>query len=211
MATTLLQRYRQDPQDFLARIVTQDETWAHHFDPETKQSSKEWRRPDESRPQMPLTSASAGKVMVSVFWDAQGVLLLDYLKKGSTVTGQYYASLIQKPRVAIKEKRRGKLSKGIMLLHDNAPPHTIKDTIHACGCELLSHPPYSPDLTPSDFHLFSHLKKHLRGQRFQDDGDVIAAVTTRLTDHDSDFLANGLKRFESRWQRCIDLDGAYVE
>ena len=84
---------------------------------------------------------SASKVMVSVFWDSEGVLLTDYLEKGKTVTGMYYAGLIRKLREVrlIKEKRRGKLTQGVLLHHDNTPAHTshvATATIHDCGFEL---------------------------------------------------------------------------
>ena len=83
--------------------------------------------------------------------------MIDYLERGKTVTGVYYAEQIRKLRSAIKEKRRGKLSHGVLLHHDNAPAHTsavAMATIRECGFELLSQPPYSPDLAPSDYHVF---------------------------------------------------------
>ena len=61
------------------------------------------------------TQPSAGKVMATVFWDAQGVIMLDFLAKKSTITGAYYTNLLDQLRTAIREKCRGKLSKGILL------------------------------------------------------------------------------------------------
>ena len=55
---------------------------------------------------------SAGKVMATVFWDTKGVIMLDFLPKRSTITGVYDANLLDQLRTAIREKRRGKLSKG---------------------------------------------------------------------------------------------------
>jgi transposase len=57
--------------------------------------------------------------------------------------------------------RRGMLSKGVVLLHDNAQPHTAARTnafIKHFNWEFFDHPPYSPDLVPSDYHLFSKMK-----------------------------------------------------
>ncbi|GBP65691.1 Histone-lysine N-methyltransferase SETMAR [Eumeta japonica] len=80
-----------------------------------------------------------------------------------------------KAREAIVEKRRGKLSRGVPFLQDNASDHTarvsrqaLKDT----GFSEIDHPPYSPDLAPSDYFLFSNLKKELRGRRFVDDNQM---------------------------------------
>ena len=62
--------------------------------------------------------------MATVFWDAEGIVLIDYLEHGSTITGTYYADLIGKCRAALKEKRRGKLRRGVLFHQDNAPAHT---------------------------------------------------------------------------------------
>ena len=61
--------------------------------------------------------ASARNVMATVFWDAEGNVLTDCLEHGKTITGTYYADLIRKCRVALKEKRRGKLPRGVPCHH----------------------------------------------------------------------------------------------
>jgi hypothetical protein len=58
-----------------------DETWIHHYTPETKQQSKQWIGAGESVPRKAKTVPSAGKVMAAVFWDSRGVVLIDYLQK----------------------------------------------------------------------------------------------------------------------------------
>ncbi|GFR34070.1 histone-lysine N-methyltransferase SETMAR [Trichonephila clavata] len=82
MAVSLehLVRYHGDGNDFPFRIVTGDETWLHHFTPESKASSMEWRHPSSPVRKKFKTTPSAGKVLLTVFWDAQGVLLLDFLE-----------------------------------------------------------------------------------------------------------------------------------
>jgi len=67
------------------------------------------------------------------------------------------------------------MSATILLLHDNARPHSAaqtKDLITSFKWEQMDHPPYSPDLEPSDCHHFLHLKKFLGGKRFDDDDDL---------------------------------------
>ena len=69
-------------------------------------------------------------------------------------------------RRAIKSKRPGTLSDGIILLHDNACPHIVnmlRDKLKRFGWETFQHPPYSPDLSPCDFHIFGDLQKYIRG------------------------------------------------
>ena len=103
---------------------------------------------------------------------------------------------------------------GVLLHHDNAPAHTshvATATIHDCGFELLSHPPYSPDLAPSDFHLFRHLKESLRGRAFEDDEDVTMAVNEWIEERDENFFLEGVKTLEQRWKMCVALRGNYVK
>ena len=88
---------------FLLRLVTVDETWVHYYEPENK---AQWVGPGSPRPKKSKTQPSAGKVMATVFWDAKGVIMLDFLPKRSTITGVYYANLLDQLRTAIHEKRR---------------------------------------------------------------------------------------------------------
>ena len=152
--------------DFLLRLVTVDETWVHYYEPESKAQSRQWVGPGSPRPKNFKTQPSAGKVMATVFWYAKGVIMLDFLPTRSTITGVYYANLLDQLRTAIREKRRGKLSKGVLLQQDNARVHTCKvamDAVERNGYELIPHPDYSPDLAPSDFFQFPNLKKDIRG------------------------------------------------
>jgi len=76
-------------------------------------------------------------------------------------------------------------------LHDNAPAHQALATqkkLAYLGFQCLDHPPYSPDLTPSDYHLFPRLKKQLKGRHFSSDAEVIAAAETWLDGQISDFF-----------------------
>ena len=87
--------------------------------------------PGSLRPKRFETQPSAGKVMATVFWDAQGVIMLGFLAKKGTITGAYYANLLNQLRTAIHEKRRGKLFKGILLQQDNARVPTSKIAMDA--------------------------------------------------------------------------------
>ena len=129
-----------------------------------KIKSPQWVGPWSPRPKKFKTQPSAGKVMATVFWDAKGIIMLDFLPKRSTITGVYCANLLDQLRTAICEKRRGKLSKGVLLQQDNARVHTCKvavDAVERNQYELIPHPAYSPDLAPSYFFLFPNLKKDI--------------------------------------------------
>ena len=92
--SALLKRFRSKEDDFLSRLVTVDETWVHYYEPENKAQSRQSVGPGSPRQKKFKTQPSAGKVMATVFWDTQGVIMLGFLTKESTITGAYYANLL---------------------------------------------------------------------------------------------------------------------
>ena len=154
--------FRRDPNDLLARLLTMDETWLYHYDPETKQQSLEWRHNGSPHPKKFRVLKFVGNFLSTIFWDQDGILLIDYLPKGQTINAEYYSSVLVQLKDILKEKRRGKVTKGVLFLHDNTPAHRALATrkkLTYLGFKCLDHPPYSPDLAPSDYHLFPGLKK----------------------------------------------------
>jgi len=133
----------------------------------------EWRHSGLPRPKKFRVQKSSGKVLASIFWDQDGILLIDYLPKGQTINAEYYSSLRVQLKDVLKEKSRGKLvTKGVLFLHDNAPAHGALATqkkLSCLGFQYLDHSSYSPDLTPSDYHLFPGLKKQMNGRHFSFD------------------------------------------
>ena len=188
--------------------MTEDENWVHSYEPKNTAQSRQWVGPGSPRPKKFKTQPSAGKVMATVFWDAKGVIMLDILPKRSTITGVYYANLLDQLRTSIREKRRGKHSKGILLQQDNARAHTCKaamDAVERNEYELIPHPAYSPDLAPNDFFLVPNLKKDNRGCHFRSDEEVVTAVEEWVSGKDPDFFSSGLMTLEHRWSKCITL------
>ncbi|GFO17618.1 histone-lysine N-methyltransferase SETMAR [Plakobranchus ocellatus] len=79
------------------------------------------------------------------------------------------------------------------------------------GWEILPHSAHSPDLVPSDFHLFGPLKRHLGGMAFETEDDLISELRNWFDNLDVDFFRVGINSLLSRWQKCMDLHGNYVE
>ena len=79
--------------------------------------------------------------------------------------------------------------------------------IHKLGYELLPHPAYSPNLVPSDYFLFPNLKKWLGGKRFGSNEEVITGTNAYF----EGYYLEGIKKLETRWTKCIELKGDYVE
>ena len=111
----LLSHYEDDPGDFIKRVVTQDETWVHHFDPESKMQSKQWKHPASPSLKKFKRVHSVGMVIASMFWDSQGVIMIDYLEQGGMINGAYYAGKLRRLRLEIARKRRGKVTRSTLL------------------------------------------------------------------------------------------------
>jgi hypothetical protein len=71
-----------------------DKTWIYHYTPESKQQSKQWTEAGCSAPKKTRSVPSAGNVMASVFWEAEGIFFIDYLEKSKKITGEYYSNLL---------------------------------------------------------------------------------------------------------------------
>ncbi|KFM58915.1 Histone-lysine N-methyltransferase SETMAR, partial [Stegodyphus mimosarum] len=143
--------------------------------------------------------------MCTVFWDRKGVLLNELLPRGETINAARYCETLTKLRRAIQNKRRGMLSKGIVLLHDNARPHTAGVTqslIRHFHREQLDHPPYSPDLAPSDYHSFLYMKREFGGKRFGSDDDTKNAVESWLSKLAGSFFDDGKNASQAHKKLC---------
>ena len=122
--------------------------------------------------------------------------------------------MIERLRPAILKKSRGKVSRDVLLLHDNAPVHkckVVQAVIHQSDFIKLNHPAYSRDIAPSDYYLFSNLKKFLRGKNFNSDNEPTTTVEDYLTDLNSDFFCKGIESLRDRWQRVVASEGQYIQ
>jgi histone-lysine N-methyltransferase SETMAR len=112
---------------------------------------------------------SAGKLLASIFWDQDGILLIDYFPNGQTMNAECCSSLPVQLKDVLKEKRRGKFTKVVLFLHDNVPAHralATQNKLAYFGFQCVDYPPYSPDLAPSDYHLLPGLKTNQRSPFF---------------------------------------------
>ena len=110
-----LQRYQDEGGDMLSQIVTGDESWVHHYEPETKRASMQWKHPASPACKKFKVTPSARKY-------CQGILLNIFQQHDHTVTSASYCTILTKLRTAIRQKRTDPLTKGMLLLHDNTRP-----------------------------------------------------------------------------------------
>jgi histone-lysine N-methyltransferase SETMAR len=144
-ALTFLLRYREEGDEFLDKIVTGDETWVQIVNAETKEQSKQWMHTHSpNKPKKFKQTLSNRKIMATVFWDRKGILLTEFMAPGPTITSEVYCETLHKLRRSIQNKRCGMLTKGVILLHDNARPHTAARTkalLQQFNWEIFEHPP----------------------------------------------------------------------
>jgi histone-lysine N-methyltransferase SETMAR len=206
-----LQLYEQYGDSFLANIVTQDETPVSLYVPDSKRDSAEWCSRLESAPRKLRSGTSHRRAaMLTVFWDIGGLLKIDFLDKGATINSKYYCDLL----LDVRKRRRKAPNIPLWLLLDNAPIHTshmATTTVQNCGFEKVSHPPYSPDLAPSDFALFRHLKHHLKGRHYQSTTELKERVEEILNSLEKDFFEKAFVELLRRWKKCVAKEGSYIE
>ena len=81
-----------------------DETWIYHFTLESNWQLAEWTTASENHPKWSKTQTSAGKVLASVFWDVQDILLIDYLENRRTINSEHYRALVHLKEEIAKKK-----------------------------------------------------------------------------------------------------------
>ncbi|MEZ0498457.1 transposase [Sphingomonas sp. IW22] len=194
----------------LDNIITMDETPLSLYIPESRRESKEWKLAGETSSRKMKISSHKKALMLSIFWDANGVILTDFAESRVHLNSEYYINLVRQAR---KLRRKSRVS-NLYYLHDNAPIHTSglsTTAIKDCGLILLPHPPYSPDLAPSDFFLFNYLKRELRGKHFSSKEDLQKTVTDYLDEKSPDFFKNAFSQLVTRWKKCVDVSGNFFE
>jgi histone-lysine N-methyltransferase SETMAR len=125
--------------------------------------------------------------MITVFWDHEGVILVDVMLRGETINSHTYVRMLTELGKHFKQVRPYKNPTEILFQHDSECSHTSLETWEAITkfvWTMLPHPPYTPYLTPSDFHLFVAVKDSIRSTKFDTDVDVIHTVRTWLREQD---------------------------
>ena len=114
----------------------------------------------------------------------------------------------------IKEKRPElPTRKGVIFHQDNAKPHTslvTRKKLLELDWEVLPHPPYSPDLAPSGYHLFRSLQNHLNGKTFDRNEAVKNELIQFFASKNQTFYERGIMKLTERWQNVIEQNGQYI-
>ncbi|XP_035744177.1 histone-lysine N-methyltransferase SETMAR-like [Vespa mandarinia] len=196
---SLLKRNEIEP--FLKRLITGDEKWIM-YDNDVRKTS--WSK----------QGLALNKVMLCVWWDCKGIVHYELLPPGQTIDSNLYCQQLERLRQAIEIKRPELINnKGVIFHHDNARPYTSLMTyqkLRELGWEVLMHPPYSPDLAPSDYHLFRSLQNSLNSAKLASKEACENYLSKFFVEKKKKFYNDGIMILPQKWQKVIDQNGMYL-
>ncbi|CAK9813002.1 Histone-lysine N-methyltransferase SETMAR [Anthophora plagiata] len=190
---SLVSRLKGDP--FLHRIATCDEKWIL-FD--NCKRSAQWLDKDEAPQHTPKPSIHQKKLMVSVWWSSADVIHYSFMRPGQSITADLYCEQLEEMmrQLQIKQPRLVNRDRPI-LLQDNARPHVAKSALlklQELDLETVCHPPYSPDLAPTDYYFSRALDNFSQGKIFNSQHAVEKAFRDFITSCSPDFFASGINK-----------------
>jgi transposase len=192
-------------------IVTGDESWFFYENPiETA-----WAESVQDLPLNPNRDFGSKKTMISIIWSTKGIHSLLALQHGTTYNTSYFCGTVMPDLVKnLCTQRRRKTLKGIFIHLDNARPHNSNDSnrvLEATKARRVRHPPYSPDIAPSDFFLFGALKGKLSGLAFTSDDELLSAITEKFAEFSEEDLTRVYDHWRERLQWVIKHEGEYYQ
>ena len=215
LASQVIEKYDKCDPRRLEEIVTGDETWIYHFQPDSKAKKKVWVSSKGDKPVIARRCKTSNRMLYAIFFDSKGPVLQTPVPKGSSVTRKFYGQSVLTQLVDFYQKRRPRtVVHGIKLLHDNAPAHksaTVQEYLKESGLDVLDHHPYIPDLSPWDFWLFPRLKEMLAGHRFKSRCGIGSAVYQCLQHIPKENYRAVFRKWVDRCKMCVEADGAYFK
>lgn len=197
----------------LCDVVTGDESWFYLRQVGRKQSNASWVGKGQPARTVARQSRYEPKWMFSIFFKSNGPVHVSYLESGNTIDHKRYINDSLKPLVKVINQQRPICgTKNLKFHHDNARPHvhsSVTRYLEREGFVVMEHPPYSPDLAPSDFWLFSYIKLRL------DDHEDVESLYNQITAivnsiPDSEYLKT-FNKWKERMEHCISNKGDYFE
>ncbi len=198
------------------RVVAQDESWFHTWDPESKEASRQWINAGQSRPDIVRREISIPKSMLVVFLDRDGVIYHEFVPAGRGINRIIYQGILTRFREALRRRCPLLWNETLpwVLLQDGAPAHNADSTqrfLRYNSIKTLPHPGYSPDLNPCDYWFFTRVKKIVKGVRHRTLNELKTAVERAIQGIDQAEFAAAMDRLVPRLQKCVDVRGSYFE
>ena len=196
---------------FLRQIVMGNEKWILYNNVERKRS---WGKRNEPPPTTPKAGLHPKKVMLCIWWDWEGVLHYELLPENQTINSNKYCSQVDQLKAALDEKRPDLVNRKRIIFHqDNAILHVslmTRQKLLQLGWEVLIHQPYSPDIAPSDFHLFWSLQNSLNEKKFNSLQDSKRHLEQFFAQKDKKFWEDGIMKLPEKWQKVVEQKFEYI-
>jgi transposase len=169
--------------------------------------------PDVETPEVARPLISTPKLMVTIFWNVWGIHVIDYVPSGESFNSSRFIEQILPTIAGLPARHAAVRQRKAFVLHlENSPMHTsraVLETMASIPVQLAPHPPYSPDLAPSDFFLFGHLKGKMIGREFDSPDALIAWIKATFEALPKPGLEQVFEEWIRRVEQCIDNEGSY--
>ena len=146
-----------------------------------------------------------------LFFYSTGMIYMHWVANGQTVNKEYYIEVLRELSKRFRQKRPALFKSGQWYFHqDNVPVHTsilVTDYLSKMGIKTIPQPPYSPDLSPSDFWLLFKL----RGGRYETIQEMKEAVTKVFDTLTQEDFHGAFQNLLERTNKCIAAGGDYFE
>lgn len=194
--------------NWLDSLITGDEKWVMYVN---YTRHREWVHSGEAAQSQPKPDPHGEKVMLSVWWDVKGIVYWELLSDNSTINADVYCTQLEKVSEAL-QNRRPKNEK-VYFLHDNARPYVAlktREKIREFEWEVLAHPPYSPDLAPTDFHLFREMQLRIGEKKFSSRDEIKAWLDNFFESQPPSWYRSGIHSLSEKWIRVYTNEGKYL-
>lgn len=192
----------------LGNVITSDESWFFY----ENQHDSQWCSSKNDVIAHVKNSNFSKKTMIIIFWNFQGFFYVDFLKKKETIDSDFIKSKLEILKKKWNEYYPEKRNEKLFLHWDNASSHKSSETyqtVSELGLIELPHPPYSPDIAPSDFFLFGYLKRKLRDWAINSFEDLVFAISTEMIRISKEVLENVFNNWLKRLEKVITENGEY--
>ena len=171
----------------------------------------QWLDPGQRPIGVPWINRFQRKALLCVWWNKIGGVYFELLDEGQVVNSEVYCRQLEAVNQQLIENGFNPAS--IRFIHDNARPHVSRVTqakLKDLNWHVLPHAPYSPDLAPSDYHLFSSLEHSLRDTEFDDLEQLENWIHQFFESKHPDFYERGLKDLVRRWRSVVKSESEYI-
>ena len=192
-------------------IITGDQSWfVFNYPPKGG-----WVMEDQDSPVFENPDSHFEKMMITVIWGVYGTYIVDELPEGVRYTSTYFVEYVLKPLEKQKAQIWNRSNKHKIWLHlDNCKVHNSKLTQNAMDISVFKrapHPPYSPDLAPSDFFLFGYIKGKLNGHSYKTREQLFQAIHSLIDEIPYSIRWKVFDEWMDRCQWVYAHDGTYFQ